>query len=89
MKSRLFVFVLLSCIFCAPMTITSPISLLQSAGGLISLQVANIFAPFISKSYLFCDEQGTVQVKVRGGGEASLYFNSRVGIPSQCEVNAR
>ena len=33
MKSRLFVFVLLSCIFCAPMTTASPISLLQSAGG--------------------------------------------------------
>jgi hypothetical protein len=35
-----------------------------------------------------CDEQGTVQVKVGGGGEAFLYFNSpgRVGIPSQCEV---
>jgi hypothetical protein len=35
-----------------------------------------------------CDEQGTVQVKVGGGGEASLYFNSpgRLGIPSQCEV---
>jgi hypothetical protein len=33
MKSRLFVFVLLSCIFCALMTIASSISLLQSAGG--------------------------------------------------------